>query len=362
MRRLRALLLATACVLPAVATATATASAATTVPLTTVTADTPLSAYGGWVVWSEQDPDGRWALVAWHDGARTRLAAAPRSVPFDADVGPDAHGRPVVTFSRCAVDPSPREFDQPWSTARGCRLDSWDLARGREDVLAVPRPAGASDSTPSRWRGRVAFQRRTAGADVAQVMVEDLATHRLRRLPHGAVPHHCPYATGCAKARYRGEVGELDLGARTLAFSWHVQAPSVEGAGAGWELRADALGGGATVRAGSGYVSGACGGRAPFSPNATAGGVAFLDRTYKCEGVEGTITATAVTSGVLSTARAPDGGVAWRIARDGASTYAVLGPGHVGAEPLAPGALRLVRLDGLKLTSAGRRATTPFFE
>src|SRR4051794_12631611 len=126
--------------------------------------DSALSAHGGWVVWSELQADGRWHLVGWHGGARVEPPVAPRGAPFDADVGSDAHGRPVVTYSRCAGDPgaappyrsvagyaSPNGLPRQ-SLARGCGLRVLDLVSGGERLLRVHRPRGSSDTTPSMWR------------------------------------------------------------------------------------------------------------------------------------------------------------------------------------------------------------------
>jgi hypothetical protein len=357
---LRSLLLAGAAALIAAlgAPVAAGAAAAPSTELTTVASDSSISAYGGWVVWSEKDPDGAWALVAWHAGAKVRLPAARRTVPFDADVGPGPNGRPTVLFSRCATEAS-GTGSTPWAASQGCRLRALDPATGAERAAGVPRPAGASDSTPSRWRGRIAFQRRIPGNAVSQVMVYDTRTHRTRTLRHGAVPHHCPYRDGCARSIFAGEVGELDLGAKRLAFSWHVTAPSVEGVGVGWEMRIDPLSGGAGVLVGSGYTSGACGGRAPLSPNVTGTGLWFLNDTVHCDTIEGIVT-SATGLGALSTTHVPDG-VAWRIARDGATVYAVLGPAVEPASALPPGALRLVRLNGTAPQPTGDRAREPFF-
>jgi hypothetical protein len=335
-------------------------AAATATDLAPVASDSPTTAYGGWVVWSEQRDDGLWTLVGFHDGVKTALTAVPGSRPFDADLGPDAHGRPTLVFSRCAVEPDPRAL-QPWAVARDCRLHELDPAGGVEHPLGVPRPRGAADSTPSLWRGRVAFQRRAGGADVARLLVYDFATRRTTTLRHGAVPHGCTFVGGCPHARYRGEVGELDLGARTVAFSWHLAAPNVTGVGAAWEMRAERIADRRSVLAGSGYVSGACGARTPYSPNATATGLVFLSRWYHCEQVTGTLTSTTIASGLLSRTDDAGGGIAWRIARDGATTYAVLGPGHRDTQTSLPaGSLRLVRLDGLALQPTGRRASEPF--
>lgn len=361
---MRPRLLAALVVAFAAVAAPAASAAPTATDLASVAADAPIAAYGGWVAWSETRPDGTSAIVTWHDGVKADLPVAPRTSPFDLDIGPDAQGRPTITFSRCV-----QEADSPavllWSSAQGCRLRAVTLPGGRERPVALPRPpAGASDSAPSVWGSRIAFQRRTANADVSQLMMYDFRTHRMTTLRHGSVPHDCPYATGCPKATYKGEASALDLGRRVLAFSWLAQVPSGTGVGGAWELWAERIADRRTVLAGNGYVSGACGGRVPFSPSATADGVLFLSRWYHCESVEGTVTATTFAAGgLLSRTSDVGGAVAWRIARDAATgaVYAVLGPVHRDTQtPLPAGSLRLARVDGLALEKTGKRASKPF--
>lgn len=340
------------------------AHAVTATPLTTVAADTPISAYGGWVAWSEQGADGMYRIVAWHDGVKTTLNyIAPRSVPFDLDLGPGPAARPGITFSRCFPERDVKQME-PWSTARSCRLRQASLPGGGESGLAVPGRGSASDSTPSRWGYRIAFQRRARDADVSQVMLYDLQHKRMKKLPHGAVPHGCPYKTGCKNARYAGEVGELDLGSRAVAYSWRLTAPSVMGVGFGWEARAVTTASGRSLLAGDGYVSGACGGRSPLSPQAIPGGILFVSRQYFCEDVVGTVTAALFTrGGLLDRTTDVGGGVAYRVLHDAAdgTNYAILGPSHRSTQtPLPADALTLVRLDGLRLPETDKRASEPF--
>ncbi len=72
--------------------------------IASVSADAPISAAGGWLVWSVP-VEGGWGLEAYHDGSIATLPVAPRLQPFDANVGTDARGVPVVAFSRCAKTP-----------------------------------------------------------------------------------------------------------------------------------------------------------------------------------------------------------------------------------------------------------------
>jgi hypothetical protein len=69
-----------------------------------VRAEVPISAGGGWLLWSV--PVGTtWGLDAYHDGTIQALPVARRPQPFDVNVGTDAHGKPVATFSRCSKTP-----------------------------------------------------------------------------------------------------------------------------------------------------------------------------------------------------------------------------------------------------------------
>ena len=294
-----------------------------------------LSAHRGWVVWSELGAEGRWHLVAWHAGARAMLSVPPRSAPFDADVGSDASGHPVATYSRCRADPGPAPPGNPvagyaspnglprQSLARGCGLRMLDLASGRERPLPVRRPQGASDTTPSMWRGDVAFARMKRGATVAQVMLWRHRSRRLTRLRHGTVPPGCPVGDACARTARRGEVQQLDLDSSGVAFVWDL-APGVIGAGDGWELRVDDLRTGASHNYASGYQSGACGARYPVSPNMVGPDVWFAELRWICD-----VAHTSYVRGVPSGKRGllevgPP--VLWQVAIDGATAYSIRGP------------------------------------
>ena len=39
------------------------------------------------------------------NGVTSRVPVRPRSVPFDADLGPDVNGETVAAYSRCAREP-----------------------------------------------------------------------------------------------------------------------------------------------------------------------------------------------------------------------------------------------------------------
>lgn len=226
-----------------------TAPAADAQPLAILTARTPVSAGSGWIVWSARQ-GARWRLTARHAGVTRRLAIAGRFVPFDADVGTDRRGRAVATFSRCESDPQPGPAGgRAWWLADGCRLRVVDLAGGRERPGGVRRPVGASDSTPSMCRGRIAFARRPPPAAGRGAAGRALRRHhrRLRALP----------------GRGAGAVEGLDLGSRLVAVVWY--APAGTG---GWQVVAGDPAGHAH-EIDSGFIGEACTGSPDFSKPST---------------------------------------------------------------------------------------------
>lgn len=235
-------------------------------PLTTVSSDSALSAAGGWVAWSEQS-EGGWQLVAWHEGQKQTLPVAARSVPFDVDLGTDAAGNTVATYSRCSSEPKSRDGNgiPDWSRAKGCRLYQLDLASGAEQRLRVP--GKGSDSTPSRSGTRLAFARASSGLTKLYLYSGGKS---LKQLPGGVLRGACPYTTGCKKGSVRSAVQQLDLSGTQAAYLWRVQGPGVSGTGAGWQIY--------TVNAkgkrrllGNGLLSGTCGPNFITSPAVVAG-------------------------------------------------------------------------------------------
>jgi hypothetical protein len=218
--------------------------------IATLEAQAPISARDGWLVWSVPGAGG-WTLEAWHDGVVRPLPVKPRPEPFDANVGTDASGMAVVTFSRCAVTPEMEPAGTSRGsggvltvprTGRGCRVHVLNLQTGRESTPPIPHPAGTSDTTPSMWHGRVAFGRRAPGhGTVWQVMLwSPLHASQLSVLRHGGVPTVCPYTSGCAGQPVRGEVQALSLDAQIVAFVWSLTAPGMLGEST-WEERVDHL-------------------------------------------------------------------------------------------------------------------------
>jgi hypothetical protein len=368
--RIRAGIAAFACVVVVAAPAQADQ-----LRLGTTTAATPISASRGWVVWSAPTGAG-WQLMAWHDGMVRALALAPRPAPFDADVGTDARGRAVVTFSRCTRTPSgiggAGSPAAGW-TGRGCRVRVVDLVSGRERAAGIPRSRGDSDTSPSMWRGRVAFARHAPGhRDVEQVLLFDPKQHRVVTLPHGAVPTSCPFREGCKGQPVHGGVTDLDLGARLVAFRWWVEAPAVVGHG-GWEIRADVLRDRRSVLLGSGFAGEACTGGVdssmPGAPTTDGLDVWWQQTSTACEKTRAELRRWNVATGGLVSGSLPEtviglaydaGALLGIVAPPPAPTPGVYSP--VDSTCSAPGApCQIERLDPPALQRLDEQPQSPFF-
>jgi hypothetical protein len=336
-------------------------------PLAPVAVNVPISSAGGWVGWSAPVAGGGFGLFAWHAGAVAQLPVAARPQPFDLDLGTDAHGRPVATFSRCSVAPVVLlGRTEAWSGA-GCSVRVVDLATGRERAAGVPRPAGMSDTTPSMWRGRIAFARRDTRRhrNVAQVMLWSPSARRLTTLPHGAMPARCPYDSGCKGMTVLGAVDGLDLGARFAAFRWLVQAPGTVGHVA-WEVRADRVSDGRSILVGSGFLGEACTGGTdgvlPSVPSADGGDVWFSRLTSQCY-----VDTASLVRFDVDTRGAAFGGLEGEVlqsTKDGDALYALVAPkprGEVNPTCAADAPCTIERLDPPSLVARAYRPRPPFF-
>jgi hypothetical protein len=352
-------------------TAAAPAKGGQPVALASVTANAPISARGGWVVWSAA-ADGGWDLMAWHRGARLRLPVASRGEPFDVNVGSDARGRAVATFSRCTTTPSPTAFFNDGPPAhvlgRGCRIRVVDLASGRERPAAVPHPTGTSDTDPSMWRGRLAFARLDPArhADVEQVLLWSPPEHRLIRLPHGGMPATCPFGLGACRGLTRlGAVQGLDLDSSIVTFTWMIQAPAVEGHG-GWEVRADRLDDHASVLIGSGVIGEACTGpgtdlAVPSPPIARGARAWYSELDASCYVFTNNLVRFDARSPAAATAVLP--AETLQLARDHDALYALVAPPPHGSVPTCaePGApCQIERLVTPALRSSRFRPRPPY--
>jgi hypothetical protein len=286
---------------------------------------TGITAYGGHVVLSKRDPQtGKWALVRWHAGVVDVLPVAQRSVPFDADAGPDRNGDPVVVYSRCRQEPAlPTDGLAPtpdWQTARGCDVYELNLTgTPSERKLSAVSSSSQSETTPSTWRGNIAFVRHADGAFVPRVLYLPAGAKRLRTLGGGSV-QVCSQAAYCAFAQRHDSVDQLDLGPARAAYVWRMTGGAVYGTGVVWELRAVPAAGGRSVLLDSGLISGACGFSLPSAPDASRNPVAYLDAGADCD-VSATQFASAdAVTGARRAAPTP-GGKAAGAARDGDTIY-----------------------------------------
>ena len=211
--------------------------------IATVARPTPVSAFDGRVVWSEYDAGAnRYFLVQRVAGVTSRLPVDPRSVPFDVDLGPDADGSPVATFSRCRLDPPRRDprtgnalAQMPeWRRGRGCNVHMYSFETGREVQVRHASTAAASEFLPTVWTDRIAFarvfeRRRGVRGDRAYLYVRPnrlLASQGrrggTRRMPAGPRGRDLHCAGSPRRCRRLVEPGptSLDLATRRLAFGW----------------------------------------------------------------------------------------------------------------------------------------------
>lgn len=310
-----------------------------------------LAAYDGYVVFSQSDAGGvAWHLMVWHAGAISALPVAPRTVPFDADAGPGANGQPELVFSVCAVEPRMLQGEASsgpedmggvfgtvldWSTASGCHIDELGLRGGAAARVTQIGAHGASDTTPTIWRGAIAFARlfpHPHAPPVPEIMLWRAGTP-LRQLAGG--PHPCKRARPCvadsSNAPVGAFVGSMDLGPHGLAVDWYFHGSDVmEGIGPQWRLLEDRLRGGRAADIADGFVGGACTSINPLSPNESGGSaVLYAQDQNECDYKPGS--SQFETSAFEPGGSAPPGGgFIAAFAEDGATGY------WLRAEPANP--------------------------
>ena len=314
--------------LAAPAALTAPAQASDTV-LAAAASTSGITAYAGQVVVSQLDPaTNSWALVRSQNGSLSRLPVAERSVPFDADAGPDAAGNPVVVYSRCAQEPTVGEGDLAptldWETATGCELYVLPLTGSlTEHRLTAASAPGESETTPSMWRGNLAFVRHANSSAVPTIEYLASGATKPRHIGDGSVPacHADPTGTHdyCAFRAAHETIDQLDLGP-AIAYLWQMVGGSVDGTGIGWELRAATLNGGPSTLLDSGLISGTCGFALPSGATATTGVISYLYARAPCETTTTSFATVNPVTGIRALAPTP-GGVAAGAVRDGDTIY-----------------------------------------
>lgn len=120
-------------------------SVATADVVDTTDVPTQLAAWGGVAAWSKYD-NQRYTLRISIGGQILTAPVAPRSEPFDLDVGPDGHGRPTIVYSRCR---SVRRH--------GCDLYRYDVEAFRERKLVSVNARHRSEFSPAIWRNKIVF-------------------------------------------------------------------------------------------------------------------------------------------------------------------------------------------------------------
>ncbi|HEY2162203.1 MAG TPA: hypothetical protein VGH24_12920 [Solirubrobacteraceae bacterium] len=204
-----AYLCAAAAALPA-----ATASAATTIAVEPYASK--LAAYGGVLAWSHWNATlAEFQLMARYGGSDHLLPVAPRSVPFDVDLGPDASGHTVAVYSRCGQDRSAWTLGPEFGSfaAPGqCVLYRYDFASGSETRIAG-LPGGGSYYLPTIWKNQLAYVR-IGPSGIPRLFVQQLRPSGRRPTRLIALPGGPASATGGP-----GPVS-LSLRAGELAFAW----------------------------------------------------------------------------------------------------------------------------------------------
>ncbi len=294
----------------------------------------PVSAWGGQVVWSAFDGTA-YHLMARSSSGVSALPVAPRPVPFDADVGPDRDGVPAVVYSRCVredVRPTPGGVVRA-SLAAGCRIFKLRLTPGaQEHRVRATAGRGTSETTPAIWRGRIAFARRDERAVPARRSLTSLFTQaragsrRLVGIPGGLIPA-CPPGQRCTELPVTS-TASLDVNGERVTYLWWVSGPGIN-IGIAYEVRVATIGAARSrllEARGYGESEDWCDGspRAPL----LLGGAVLWPRSSEFGSCTTTLVRLSVRSGRAATAPMPDSVLA--LASDGGRMFAALAAGPFG--------------------------------
>ncbi|HEU4977352.1 MAG TPA: hypothetical protein VFT42_00505 [Solirubrobacteraceae bacterium] len=207
--------------------------------------NTPIAAYGGRLLWSAYvDATKQYVLTTRANGITSVVPVAPRSVPFDADLGPDAQGHVVAVYSRCTREITPSGSFAPslYNRGKGCDLYEYDFTTARETKLAGANAPAASEFWPTIWKGTLAFGRTyDRKPDYPYIYTRPVTgAARSARQPGGA-RNQCSRGQCSNPTLSRPE--DLDLYGRRLGFTWRY---SGVGEGLSTDIRMDTIGGGHT--------------------------------------------------------------------------------------------------------------------
>lgn len=168
---------------------------------------------GAFSVYDEKK--GVYRLAITRVGAKPEiLPVAPRSVAFDADVGPDTRNEPAVVYSRCDSEAPER---------RDCDIFRYSITRNVESKITNADSDSASEFNPTIWAGRVAWVRTydRRADDTPYVYTRTLTaprTRRSQRLP-GVPTRRQSDLDGATVPTTSREIHELELYGRWVALN-----------------------------------------------------------------------------------------------------------------------------------------------
>jgi hypothetical protein len=176
-----------------------------------------LASYAGVLAWSHWDSKAKTFRLSVHFRGHTELLpVAPRKVPFDVDLGPDAQGHTVAVYSRCRREEAVWIQGVPGARTvipGGCALYRYSFASRRETRIAGVVGAGSgSFYLPTVWRNELAYVRARRSPTPALYAQPLTAPRGQRRIVAVALPG----GTGSTP----GPVA-LDLRGAELAFAWY---------------------------------------------------------------------------------------------------------------------------------------------
>ena len=152
--------------------------------------------------------------ITGREGPPALVAVAPRTVPFDADVGPDSAMRPTIVYSRCARE-QPGALSAP---RRDCDIYRYSIALGVESKIAGADSDATSQFNPSIWRGQVAWVRTIDARPAAppRIYVRSLRAPRALRSRRLSLigSEQCASLAACG-----ADVEEIELYGRRLAVN-----------------------------------------------------------------------------------------------------------------------------------------------
>lgn len=194
--------------------APATAAAQSTLPptISPVSPPTPIAAYNGTLVWSQQASNGQYQLVSrTGSGPVTPVPIPTRGVPFDVDLGPTSSGTLYALYSRCATEP---EWGQsgmpPYQLGKGCAIYKFQFPSGPEVRYSKVNASNASQYWPTYWKGKVGFARTYANNPNRGYVYTKTVSSSVpsAQMPIGSLGNGASYGQ------------QLELYGSRLAFGW----------------------------------------------------------------------------------------------------------------------------------------------